>query len=83
MKRVCVFAHWDKDNIIDDYVIYYLKALKYYEKDGKHEPLRINIQIKLAELMMLYNHPDAFPCCSFFQRCLLPHQGSPHKALNL
>ena len=38
---------------------YYLKALKYYEKDGKHEPLKINIQIKLAELMMLYNHPDA------------------------
>ena len=28
MKRLCVFAHWDKDNIIDDYVIYYLKALK-------------------------------------------------------
>ena len=28
MKRVCVFAHWDKDNIIDDYVLYYLKALR-------------------------------------------------------
>lgn len=28
MKRVAVFAHYDKDNIIDDYVIYYLKALK-------------------------------------------------------
>ena len=28
MKRLCVFAHWDRDNIIDDYVIYYLKALK-------------------------------------------------------
>ena len=28
MKRVVVFAHYDKDNIIDDYVIYYLKALK-------------------------------------------------------
>ena len=28
MKRLCVFAHWDKDNIIDDYVIYYLKELK-------------------------------------------------------
>ena len=28
MKRICVFAHWDKDNIIDDYVIYYLNALK-------------------------------------------------------
>lgn len=28
MKRLCVFAHWDRDNIIEDYVIYYLKALK-------------------------------------------------------
>ncbi len=28
MKRLCVFAHWDRDSIIDDYVIYYLKALK-------------------------------------------------------
>lgn len=28
MRRAAVFAHYDKDNIIDDYVIYYLKALK-------------------------------------------------------
>ena len=28
MKRICVFAHWDKDNQIDEYVIYYLQALK-------------------------------------------------------
>ncbi len=28
MKRVAIFAHYDKDNIVDDYVIYYLKALK-------------------------------------------------------
>ena len=28
MKRAAVFAHYDKDNIIDDYVVYYLKALK-------------------------------------------------------
>lgn len=28
MDRLCVFAHWDRDNIIDDYVIYYLNALK-------------------------------------------------------
>ena len=27
MKRAVVFAHYDKDNLIDDYVIYYLKAL--------------------------------------------------------
>ena len=28
MKRLCIFAHYDKDNLIDDYVIYYLKELK-------------------------------------------------------
>ncbi len=28
MNRVCIFAHYDKDNIIDDYVIFYLKALR-------------------------------------------------------
>lgn len=28
MRRAAIFAHYDKDNIIDDYVIYYLKALK-------------------------------------------------------
>ena len=28
MKRAVVFAHYDKDSIIDDYVIYYLNELK-------------------------------------------------------
>ena len=28
MKRLCVFAHWDKDNFADDYVLYYLNSLK-------------------------------------------------------
>ena len=28
MKRLCIFAHYDKDNLIDDYVIYYLRELK-------------------------------------------------------
>jgi len=27
-QRIAIFAHYDKDNIIDDYVIYYLNALK-------------------------------------------------------
>lgn len=27
-KRIAIFAHFDKDNIIDDYIIYYLNALK-------------------------------------------------------
>ena len=28
MKRAAIFAHYDKDAIVDDYVIYYLKELK-------------------------------------------------------
>ncbi len=28
MNRLVIFAHYDKDNIIDDYVIYYLNQLK-------------------------------------------------------
>lgn len=28
MKRAVIFAHYDKDSIIDDYVIFYLKELK-------------------------------------------------------
>lgn len=28
MNRVCIFAHFDKDNLIDDYVIYYLNELR-------------------------------------------------------
>lgn len=28
MKRAAVFAHYDKDNLVDEYVIYYLKSLK-------------------------------------------------------
>ena len=27
-KRLAIFAHYDKDNVIDDYVLYYLKCLK-------------------------------------------------------
>ncbi len=33
MKRAVVFAHYDKQNIVDDYVIYYLKALKEIASD--------------------------------------------------
>lgn len=28
MKRLAIFAHWDKDNLIEDYVLYYLQNLK-------------------------------------------------------
>lgn len=33
MKRAVVFAHYDKQNLIDDYVVYYLKALKEIASD--------------------------------------------------
>lgn len=33
MKRAVVFAHYDKQNLVDDYVIYYLKALKEVAED--------------------------------------------------
>lgn len=28
MKRAVIFAHYDKDNLVDDYVVYYLQALR-------------------------------------------------------
>ena len=30
MKRTAVFAHYDKNNLIQDYVVYYLSELKKY-----------------------------------------------------
>ena len=30
MKILAIFAGYDKDNIIDDYVLFYLKELKKY-----------------------------------------------------
>ena len=38
---------------------YYSQALNYYEMDGKHESLKMNMKIKIAELMLLCNHPEA------------------------
>ena len=38
---------------------HYLQAVKYYEKDGKHSNLKTKILIKLTELMILHNHPQA------------------------
>ena len=28
MKTACIFAHYDRDGIVDDYVLYYLKSLR-------------------------------------------------------
>ena len=49
----------EKKKKFDEAINYYMEALKYYNKDGKHENLKTNIQIKLAELMLINNHPDA------------------------
>ena len=46
----------DKNN---DAIIYYDQALKYYEKDGKDNTLINSIRGKIAELMLVNNHPDA------------------------
>lgn len=32
MKRTAVFAHYDKNNLIQDYVVYYLSELKSVQK---------------------------------------------------
>ena len=43
----------------DTAIEHYLQAIKYYEKDGKHKNLKTKILIKLTELMILHNHPQA------------------------
>ena len=43
----------------NDAIIYYDQALKYYEKDGKDNTLMNSIRGKIAELMLVNNHPDA------------------------
>ena len=40
-------------------IIYYSQAAKYYEVDGKHEALKNQMQIKIGELMLVNNHPEA------------------------
>lgn len=49
----------DNKKKYDEAIYHYLQALKFYEKDGKHESLKINIEIKLVELMLTCNYPDA------------------------
>ena len=43
----------------NDAIFYYNQADKYYEKDGKHNSLKYKIEEKVAELMLVTNHPDA------------------------
>ena len=49
----------ENKNKYDEATKYYLQAIKYYEKEGKHEELKVKMQIKASELMLLNNHPEA------------------------
>lgn len=55
MKRAVVFAHYDKDAVIDDYVIFYLKSLK--QAVGKVIFVSCN-ELGSAELSKLDNIAD-------------------------
>lgn len=49
----------ENDDKYDDAIFYYNQAVKYYEKDGKHDSLKNTIEGKVADLMLINNHPDA------------------------
>ncbi len=56
MKRAVVFAHYDKDSIIDDYVVYYIKALKEANCDVVFVSCQQLAQSELAKLDGLAIH---------------------------
>ena len=64
MKRLCIFAHWDRDKIIDDYVIYYLKALKevcetiIFVSDCNLETNEINKLDNIADFVIAQKHGE-------------------------
>ena len=49
----------ENNEYYNEAINYYSQASYYYELDGKHESSKNNMQIKVAELLMIYNHPDA------------------------
>ena len=64
MKRLCVFAHWDRDNIIDEYVIYYLKALRevcqtiIFVSDSDLEPSELTKLDRIADYKIAQRHGE-------------------------
>lgn len=64
MSNVCIFAHFDKDNIIDDYVIYYLKALKnHFDKiifvsDSDLSEIEKSKITKFVDFVQAYHHGE-------------------------
>ena len=49
----------EKKEKYDIAIEYYLLAMKYYEKDFKHENIKTKLLIKLCELMVLHNYSKA------------------------
>lgn len=64
MKRLAIFAHYDKDNIIDDYVIYYLKELKksfetiIFVSDTDLEKEEIDKISNIVDYVQAYHHGE-------------------------
>lgn len=64
MKRLCIFAHYDKDNLIDDYVIYYLRELKksfnkiIFVSDSDLSKKETDKIIDLVDYVQAFNHGE-------------------------
>lgn len=64
MKRLCIFAHYDKDNIVDDYVIYYLKELKklcnkiIFVSDSDLSKKETDKIIDIVDYIQAFNHNE-------------------------
>ena len=64
MKRLAIFAHYDKDNIIDDYVIYYLRELKksfetiIFVSDSDLPKEETNKIIDFVDYIQAYHHGE-------------------------
>ena len=63
-RRITVFAHYDKDNIIDDYVINYLKGLKevseslIFVSDGELSDFEKSKLYGLADFVIAEKHGE-------------------------
>ncbi|MBQ8887465.1 MAG: hypothetical protein IJY61_07185 [Candidatus Gastranaerophilales bacterium] len=64
MKRLCIFAHYDKNNLIDDYIIYYLRELKksfnkiIFVSDSDLSKKETDKIIDLVDYIQAFNHGE-------------------------
>ena len=68
MKRLCIYFFYDKDGIVDDYVVYFLKKIRNFcdelcivsnshiEKDGQKKLEKICSKILLRENLQFYKN---------------------------